>query len=133
MSGGVRGGEVTYDGRSLIINGERKVLFSGSIHYPRSPREMWPSLISKAKEGGLDVIQTYVFWNLHEPQPGKYDFSGRRDLVRFIKEIQAQGLYASIRIGPFIQSEWSYGGLPFWLHDVPGITFRCDNEPFKKM
>ncbi|KAK9199938.1 hypothetical protein WN944_015132 [Citrus x changshan-huyou] len=131
MSGGVRGGEVTYDGRSLIINGERKVLFSGSIHYPRSPREMWPSLISKAKEGGLDVIQTYVFWNLHEPQPGKYDFSGRRDLVRFIKEIQAQGLYASIRIGPFIQSEWSYGGLPFWLHDVPGITFRCDNEPFK--
>lgn len=40
MSGGVRGGEVTYDGRSLIINGERKVLFSGSIHYPRSPREV---------------------------------------------------------------------------------------------
>ncbi|KAH9781231.1 Beta-galactosidase 16 [Citrus sinensis] len=40
MSGGVRGGEVTYDGRSLIINGERKVLFSGSIHYPRSPREI---------------------------------------------------------------------------------------------
>ncbi|KAH9781229.1 Beta-galactosidase 16 [Citrus sinensis] len=73
MSGGVRGGEVTYDGRSLIINGERKVLFSGSIHYPRSPREMWPSLISKAKEGGLDVIQTYVFWNLHEPQPGKIE------------------------------------------------------------
>ena len=25
---------------------------------------MWPSLIAKAKKGGLDVIQTYVFWNL---------------------------------------------------------------------
>ncbi|KAJ4830522.1 hypothetical protein Tsubulata_041889 [Turnera subulata] len=93
--------------------------------------EMWPSLIAKAKAGGLDVIQTYVFWNLHEPQPGQYDFSGRRDLVRFIKEVQAQGLYASLRIGPFIQSEWSYGGLPFWLHDIPGIVYRSDNEPFK--
>ncbi|KAF1002746.1 hypothetical protein AG4045_030528 [Apium graveolens] len=54
---------------------------------------MWPSLISKAKGGGLQVIQTYVFWNLHEPQPGLYDFSGRKDIVGFIKEIQAQGLY----------------------------------------
>ncbi|KAJ6884611.1 hypothetical protein NC652_031576 [Populus alba x Populus x berolinensis] len=127
----VRGGDVTYDGRSLIIDGQRKIVFSGSIHYPRSTPEMWPSLIAKAKEGGLDAIETYVFWNVHEPQPGHYDFSGGHDIVRFIKEVQAQGLYACLRIGPFIQSEWSYGGLPFWLHDVPGIVFRSDNEPFK--
>ncbi|XP_021300055.1 beta-galactosidase 16-like [Herrania umbratica] len=127
----VEGGEVTYDGRSLIIQGQRKLLFSGSIHYPRSTPEMWPSLITKAKEGGLDVIQTYVFWNLHEPQKGQYNFNGRADLVRFIKEIQAQGLYASLRIGPFIEGEWNYGGFPFWLHDVPGIVYRSDNEPFK--
>ncbi|QHO32493.1 beta-galactosidase 6 [Arachis duranensis] len=122
---------VTYDGRSLLIHGQRKLLFSGSIHYPRSTPKMWPDLIGKAKEGGLDVIQTYVFWNLHEPQPGQYDFSGRYDLVRFIKEIQAQGLYVCLRIGPFIESEWTYGGFPFWLHDVPGIVYRTDNEPFK--
>ncbi|CAK7344773.1 unnamed protein product [Dovyalis caffra] len=127
----VHGRDVTYDGRSLIIDGQRKILFSGSIHYPRSTPEMWPSLIAKAKEGGLDAVQTYVFWNVHEPQPGQYDFSGGHDIVRFIKEVQAQGLYACLRIGPFIQSEWSYGGLPFWLHDIPGIVFRSDNEPFK--
>ncbi|EOY16361.1 Beta-galactosidase isoform 1 [Theobroma cacao] len=125
------GGNVTYDGRSLIIDGQHKILFSGSIHYPRSTPQMWSSLIAKAKAGGLDVIETLVFWNLHEPQPGQFDFSGRRDIVRFIKEIQAQGLYACIRIGPFIQGEWSYGGLPFWLHDIPGIVYRSDNEPFK--
>ncbi|KAK4567110.1 hypothetical protein RGQ29_003091 [Quercus rubra] len=125
------GGEVTYDGRSLIINGQRQVLLSGSIHYPRSTPQMWPSLIAKAKEGGLDVIQTYVFWNLHEPNPGQYVFSGNYDLVQFIKEIQKQGLYVSLRIGPFIESEWNYGGFPFWLHDVPGIVYRSDNEPFK--
>ncbi|XP_052198181.1 beta-galactosidase 6 isoform X2 [Diospyros lotus] len=122
---------VTYDGRSLIIDGQRELLLSGSIHYPRSTPQMWPYLIGKAKEGGVDVIQTYVFWNVHEPQPGQYDFSGRNDLVKFIKEIQAQGLFACLRIGPFIESEWTYGGLPFWLHDIPGIIYRSDNEPFK--
>ncbi|XP_020086187.1 beta-galactosidase 7-like isoform X1 [Ananas comosus] len=129
--GGREREEVEYDGRALIIEGERRMLFSGSIHYPRSTPSMWPSLITKAKEGGLDVIQTYVFWNVHEPIIGQYNFEGRYDLVRFIKEVHAQGLYVSLRIGPFVESEWKYGGFPFWLHDVPGITFRCDNEPFK--
>ncbi|KDP24928.1 hypothetical protein JCGZ_24426 [Jatropha curcas] len=129
--GVVTGAKVTYDRRSLIIDGKRKILFSGSIHYPRSTPEMWPSLIAKAKEGGLDVIQTYVFWNLHELQPGVYDFSGRNDLVKFIREIERQGLYVCLRIGPFIESEWTYGGLPFWLHDVPDIVYRSHNGPFK--
>ncbi|KAL5192769.1 Beta-galactosidase 16 [Glycine soja] len=129
--GAVYGDNVTYDGRSLIIDGQHKILFSGSIHYPRSTPQMWPNLIAKAKEGGLDVIQTYVFWNLHEPQQGQYDFRGMRNIVRFIKEIQAQGLYVTLRIGPYIESECTYGGLPLWLHDIPGIVFRSDNEQFK--
>ncbi|GER49164.1 beta-galactosidase [Striga asiatica] len=127
----VSGRHVSYDGRSLMIDGQRKLFFSGSIHYPRSTPDMWPSLISKAKSGGLNAIDTYVFWNLHEPQPGQYDFRGRHDIIRFIKEVEAQGLYVCLRIGPFIESEWSYGGLPFWLHDVPNIVFRSDNGPFK--
>ncbi|KAF1890116.1 hypothetical protein Lal_00025449 [Lupinus albus] len=129
--GTVQGSNVTYDGRSLIIDNNHRILFSGSIHYPRSTPQMWPSLIAKAKKGGIDVIQTYVFWNLHEPIQGQFDFSGRRDLVRFIKEIQKQGLHVTLRIGPFIESEWTYGGLPLWLSHIPGIVFRSDNEPFK--
>nr|XP_043614712.1 beta-galactosidase 16 [Erigeron canadensis] len=127
----VEGANVSYDGRSLMIDGQRRILFSGSIHYPRSTPDMWPSLIAKAKQGGLDAIQTYVFWDLHEPQPGQYDFNGRNDIVSFIKQVQQQGLYVTLRIGPFIEAEWGYGGLPFWLHDVPGIVFRTNNEPFK--
>ncbi|VAH66619.1 unnamed protein product [Triticum turgidum subsp. durum] len=92
---------------------------------------MWPRLIESAREGGLDVIQTYVFWNVHEPIQGQYNFEGRYDLVKFIREIHAQGLYVSLRVGPFIEAEWKYGGLPFWLRGVPNITFRCDNEPYK--
>ncbi|KAF2322731.1 hypothetical protein GH714_029786 [Hevea brasiliensis] len=122
--------EVSYDGRSLIIDGKRELLFSGSIHYPRSTPEMWPELISKAKHGGLNVIQTYVFWNIHEPVQGKYNFEGRFDLVKFIKMIGKHGMYATLRLGPFIQAEWNHGGLPYWLREVPDIIFRSYNEPF---
>ncbi|XWS17402.1 hypothetical protein CRYUN_Cryun33cG0064200 [Craigia yunnanensis] len=122
---------VSYDSKAIIINGRRRILLSGSIHYPRSTPEMWPDLIAKAKEGGLDVIQTYVFWNGHEPSPGKYYFEDRYDLVRFIKLVQQSGLYVHLRIGPYICAEWNFGGFPVWLKYVPGIAFRTDNEPFK--
>ncbi|KAF1873505.1 hypothetical protein Lal_00027543 [Lupinus albus] len=92
---------VTYDRKAILINGQRRILFSGSIHYPRSTPDMWKDLVYKAKEGGLDVIETYVFWNVHEPSPGNYNFEGRYDLVRFVKTIQKAGLYAHLRIGPY--------------------------------
>ncbi|KAF9619239.1 hypothetical protein IFM89_005793, partial [Coptis chinensis] len=95
--------KVTYDRKALVINGQRRILISGSIHYPRSTPEMWGDLIEKAKRGGLDVIETYVFWNGHEPSPGNV-------------------LHLSINL------IW---GFPVWLKYVPGISFRTDNEPFK--
>lgn len=122
---------VTYDRKALVIDGQRRILFSGSIHYPRSTPEMWEDLINKAKEGGIDVIESYVFWNVHEPSPGNYNFEGRYDLVRFVKTIQRAGLYAHLRIGPYVCAEWNFGGFPVWLKYVPGISFRTDNEPFK--
>ncbi|XP_031502782.1 beta-galactosidase 8 isoform X1 [Nymphaea colorata] len=122
---------VSYDHRALVIDGKRRILISGSIHYPRSTPEMWPDLIQKAKDGGLDVIETYVFWNLHEPVQNQYDFQGRKDLVKFVKMVAAAGLYVHLRIGPYVCAEWNYGGFPLWLHFVPGIEFRTDNQPFK--
>ncbi|XP_010451557.1 PREDICTED: beta-galactosidase 4-like [Camelina sativa] len=122
---------VSYDRKAVIINGQRRILLSGSIHYPRSTPEMWPGLIQKAKEGGLDVIETYVFWNGHEPSPGQYYFGDRYDLVKFIKLAQQAGLYVNLRIGPFVCAEWNFGGFPVWLKFVPGIAFRTNNEPFK--
>ncbi|TYI17267.1 hypothetical protein E1A91_A07G011600v1 [Gossypium mustelinum] len=122
---------VSYDSKAIIINGRRRILLSGSIHYPRSTPEMWPDLIAKAKEGGLDVIQTYVFWNGHEPSPGKYYFEDRYDLVRFVKLVQQAGLYVNLRIGPYVCAEWNFGGFPVWLKYVRGIAFRTDNGPFK--
>ncbi|KAK9227306.1 hypothetical protein WN943_012356 [Citrus x changshan-huyou] len=123
---------VTYDHRALVIDGKRRVLQSGSIHYPRSTPEVWPELIRKSKEGGLEVIETYVFWNYHEPIRGQYYFEGRFDLVRFVKTVQEAGLFLHLRIGPYACAEWNYGGFPVWLHFIPGIQFRTTNNPFKE-
>ncbi|EPS74283.1 beta-galactosidase, partial [Genlisea aurea] len=121
---------VTYDSRSIIINGSRELLFSGSIHYTRSTPDMWHDLIKQAKQGGLNVIQTYVFWNIHEPVEGQLNFGGDYDLIKFIKLISENGMWVTLRIGPYIEAEWNMGGFPYWLKGIPGITFRSYNEPF---
>ncbi|KAL9325195.1 hypothetical protein ACSQ67_005840 [Phaseolus vulgaris] len=123
---------VTYDHRALILDGKRRFLISAGIHYPRATPEMWPDLIAKSKEGGADVIETYVFWNGHEPVRGQYNFEGRYDLVKFVKLAAAHGLYFFLRIGPYACAEWNFGGFPVWLRDIPGIEFRTNNEPFKE-
>ncbi|CAK7328423.1 unnamed protein product [Dovyalis caffra] len=104
------------------------MLISAGIHYPRATPEMWPDLIAKSKEGGADVVQTYVFWGGHEPVRGQYYFEGRYDLVKFVKLVGESGLYLHLRIGPYVCAE----GFPVWLRDVPGIVFRTDNTPFKE-
>lgn len=125
------GYNVSYDSRSLIIDGKRKLLISAAIHYPRSVPAMWPGLVQTAKEGGVDVIETYVFWNGHEPSPGNYYFGGRYDLVKFAKIVEDAGMYLILRIGPFVAAEWYFGGVPVWLHYVPGTVFRTENKPFQ--
>ncbi|CAN1771307.1 Beta-galactosidase 14 [Linum perenne] len=127
-----KGQPVTYDAKSLIINGKRELLFSGSIHYPRSTPDMWPKLLEDAKRGGLNVIQTYTFWNIHEPEEGKFNFEGRFDVIKFVKLIGEHGLYATIRFGPFVQGEWNHGALPYWLREVPDIIFRSYNDPYRQ-
>ncbi|XP_050284914.1 beta-galactosidase 7-like [Quercus robur] len=92
---------------------------------------MWPDIIQKAKDGGLDAIESYVFWDRHEPQRRKYDFSGNLDFVKFFKLVQDAGLYAVLRIGPYVCAEWTYGGFPLWLHNLPGVQLRTDNEVYK--
>ncbi|RVW55025.1 Beta-galactosidase 10 [Vitis vinifera] len=124
---------VTYDRRSLIIDGQRKLLISASIHYPRSVPGMWPGLVKTAKEGGIDVIETYVFWNGHELSPDNYYFGGRYDLLKFVKIVQQARMYLILRVGPFVAAEWNFGGVPVWLHYVPGTVFRTNSEPFKNL
>jgi len=93
---------------------------------------MWPDLIARSKAAGLNTIETYTFWNLHERKRGVLDFSGRLDLRRFCDLAQAQGMHVILRVGPYICAETNYGGFPAWLRDVPGMQMRCWNAPFMR-
>ncbi|XWS72298.1 hypothetical protein CRYUN_Cryun02cG0028100 [Craigia yunnanensis] len=124
--------KIEYDATAIIIDGQRKIINSGSIHYPRSTEQMWPGLIQKAKDGGLDTVETYIFWDRHEPKRREYDFSGNLNFIKFFQLIQNAGLYAILRIGPYVCAEWNYGGFPMWLHNTPGIQLRTDNEIYKR-
>lgn len=123
---------ISYNGQSFIIDGRPVWLVSGAVHYARTPRELWRSRIRAAKQAGLNCIDTYVFWNLHETAPKRFTFDGDRDLRAFIEMIGAEGMYCILRPGPYIGSAWDFGGLPAWLHRLDELMLRQDNEPFKQ-
>ncbi|RKP33548.1 glycosyl hydrolases family 35-domain-containing protein [Dimargaris cristalligena] len=119
--------------RAILINDQPTILMAGCIHYPRSTPSMWPALMRKSKAAGINIIETYVFWNQHEPVRGEWDFStGSRNLPLFLRLAREHGLYVNLRLGPYVCSEWQYGGFPDWLRLIPGIQFRTWNEPFKR-
>jgi hypothetical protein len=122
---------VDYDHRAITINGVRTMLISGAIHYARSTPGMWPYIMKMAKNNGLNTVQTYVFWNIHEPTVGKSDFSGRANLSQFLQAAADAGLFVNLRIGPYICAEWNYGGLPVWLNQIPNMVFRSNNDAWK--
>ncbi|KAJ3054650.1 hypothetical protein HK097_001206 [Rhizophlyctis rosea] len=77
------------------------------------------------------MIDTYVFWNLHEEVEGRYDFhAGYANLPLFLQYAQAEGLLVNLRIGPYVCAEWTYGGLPVWLLKKEGIELRTNSKPF---
>lgn len=121
---------VTFDDRSFLIDGKRIWLVSGSVHYFRTPAALWADRLLKAKRGGLNCIDTYVAWNFHEMQEGKWDFTGDRDIVAFAKLVGQMGMYLILRPGPYICSEWDFGGLPSWLTTKPGMAYRTNNAAY---
>lgn len=121
---------VTHDGRSFLLDGRRLWLASGSISYSRVPRESWRDRVHAAKSAGLNCVDVPVFWNRHEPRAGKFDFKGDNDLRHFIEIIGHAGMYAILRIGPFVGEGWDMGGLPAWLTDNANLKLRTGNNAF---
>ncbi|XP_011888591.1 PREDICTED: beta-galactosidase-1-like protein 2 isoform X2 [Cercocebus atys] len=105
-------------------------IFGGSIHYFRVPREYWRDRLLKMKACGLNTLTTYVPWNLHEPERGKFDFSGNLDLEAFVLMAAEIGLWVILRPGPYICSEMDLGGLPSWLLQDPGMRLRTTYKGF---
>ena len=123
-------GIITYNDKSFLMDGKEYTIVSGAMHYFRIPRAYWHDRLDKLKQGGFNTVETYTCWNLHEPREGEFDFSGMLDLGAYIDEAAKLGLNVILRPGPYICSEWEFGGLPAWLLSYENIALRCMDERF---
>ena len=84
------------------------------------------------ESNGPNTVATYVFWNLHEVEPGKWDFSGDKNLAEYIRIAGEEGMMVILRPGPYVCAEWEFGGYPWWLQNIPGMEIKRDNTEFLK-
>ncbi len=118
------------EGDRFVLNGKPWVIRSGEMHYARVPREYWRDRMRKMRAMGLNTLCMYSFWNLHEPRPGEFDFTGNLDIAAFIRTAQEEGLWVIVRPGPYSCAEWEFGGYPSWLFKDPDIKVRTTDPRF---
>ncbi|WP_373778316.1 beta-galactosidase family protein [Glaesserella sp.] len=114
--------------KDFLLNGKPFKIISGAVHYFRIVPEYWYKTLYNLKAMGCNTVETYVAWNLHQPEPNKFNFDKRSDLVKFLQIAKDLNLYVILRPTPYICAEWEFGGLPAWLLNNPHIRFR-QNEP----
>ena len=125
-----RGGDFTAGKNTFLLNGQPFVVKAAELHYPRIPRPYWDQRIKMCKALGMNTVCLYVFWNIHEQQEGKYDFTGNNDVAAFCRLAQKNGMYVIVRPGPYVCAEWEMGGLPWWLLKKKDIRLREDDPYF---
>ena len=66
--------------------------------------QYWDDRLQRMQALGINTVDTYVPWNLHEPTRGKFRFDANSwtDIERYIKLVQSKGLMMLLRIGPYI-------------------------------
>jgi len=114
----------------FYLEGKPFRILSGAMHYFRVHPAYWEDRLKKMLLMGLNTVETYVAWNMHEPKPGTFVFDGWMDIVKYIETAAELGLNVIVRPGPYICSEWDFGGLPAWLLRDPGMQVRCCYRPY---
>lgn len=109
------GHSVTVDKYGILMDGHHTIPVMGELHYSRVPVEEWRNEIRKMKAGGITILSTYCFWIHHEAEEGKWDWSGNKDLHRFLQTCKEEQMPVVLRVGPFCHGEVYQGGFPEWI------------------
>ena len=115
---------------NFLLDGQRFQIRCGELHFARVPREYWRHRLQLMKAMGLNTVCAYLFWNFHEWEPGKFDWSGQADAAEFCRIAQQEGLWVVLRPGPYACAEWEMGGLPWWLLQQSDIKLRSRDPRF---
>lgn len=129
VSAARKGGTFTVDDKTFLLNSKPFVVKAAELHYPRIPRPYWEHRIKMCKALGMNTVCLYVFWNIHEQQEGRFNFTGNNDVAEFCRLAQRNGLYVIVRPGPYVCAEWEMGGLPWWLLKKKDIRLR-EPDPY---
>ncbi|CAH1987936.1 unnamed protein product [Acanthoscelides obtectus] len=137
-SGGAKNG-LSVNGSTMRLNDKEVFIYSGAMHYFRVPRPYWRDRLKKIRAAGLNTVETYVPWNLHEPRSGEFDFGDKDNdmsdflnLQEFLTIAKEEDLFAIVRPGPYICAEFESGGFPSWLLRENDIDFRNSNPTYMK-
>ena len=103
---------VRYDADCFTLNDRDTLITSAAFHYPRCPRALWRDRLFKLRRAGFNTIETYVFWNYHEPEEGKANLSAFEEFVKLVRDM---GFWMIARPGPYVCAEWERGGFPQWV------------------
>ena len=114
----------------FLLDGKPIKILSGAIHYFRIVPQYWEDCFYNLKAMGFNTVETYIPWNIHEPEEGIFDFSGNKDVVSFVRLAQKMGLMVILRPTPFICAEWEFGGLPSWLLRYKDMKVRTNTPLF---
>lgn len=125
---------VSYDERSILLNGTRVLLLGGSMHPVRNTRQTWEHQLDEAVHQGLNLITLYVMWSWHQPKCASrldWNIVDDWDLKDAIVSAGQRGLFVHLRLGPYVCAEYSYGGIPEWLALTdPTMRMRRPNKPW---
>jgi beta-galactosidase GanA len=122
---------VSYDQYSLLIGGKRTFIYSGEFDPWRLPSpSLWLDRLQKMKAEGYNAVTVYFDWDYTSAKPGVYDFTGVRNMNKFLNMAQEAGLYVIARPGPYINAETDGGGFPGWLDTQSGVA-RTDAPDFE--
>ena len=105
----------------------------GEIHYSRVKEEEWEKSLFKMKAGGVTLASAYVIWIHHEEEEGVFDFSGNKNLRKFVETAGRCGLKVALRIGPWSHGEVRHGGFPDWLVEKArkgNFNLRSNDEAY---
>ncbi|XP_065667292.1 beta-galactosidase isoform X2 [Hydra vulgaris] len=118
---------IDFENNCFLKDGSPFRYISGSMHYFRIPKLYWNDSMKKAKSMGLNTIQSYIAWNIHEINEGHYDFKDDKDIINFINLAQQNDLLVILRPGPYIDAEWEFGGFPWWMAKS-NMTMRTSGD-----